>query len=52
MSTPLWTTADPLIALLAETPLVRERGGESLQRQLHQQIRAAILSGRMPSGAR
>ncbi len=52
MSTPLWTTADPLIVLLAETPLVRERGGESLQRQLHQQIRAAILSGRMPSGAR
>ena len=41
-----------LTDLLIETPLVRERGGESLQRQLQQQVRHAILQGRLPSGTR
>ena len=44
--------ADPLIALLAESPLARHPGADSLQRQLQHNIRHAILNGRLPSGTR
>lgn len=42
----------PVLDLLLETPLVRDKAGASLQRQLHQRIRGAILDGRLPSGCR
>jgi GntR family transcriptional regulator/MocR family aminotransferase len=45
-------SAGPVLDMLLETPLVRDRNGESLQRQLHRRIRHAILSGRFPSGCR
>jgi GntR family transcriptional regulator/MocR family aminotransferase len=45
-------SAGPVLDLLLETPLVREKAGASLQRQLHQRIRGAILDGRLPSGCR
>ncbi|MGG1947960.1 PLP-dependent aminotransferase family protein [Trinickia sp. NRRL B-1857] len=45
-------SADPVLDFLLETPLVKDRSGTSLQRQLHQRIRGAILEGRLPSGAR
>ncbi|RDU97530.1 PLP-dependent aminotransferase family protein [Trinickia dinghuensis] len=45
-------SAGPVLDLLLETPLVRDRNGASLQRQLHQRIRGAILDGRFPSGCR
>ena len=44
--------AGPVLDLLLETPLVKDRSGASLQRQLHQRIRGAILDGRFPSGCR
>lgn len=44
--------ADPLITLLTESPLTREAGADSLQRQLQQHVRTAILNGRLPSGTR
>lgn len=44
--------AGPVLDLLLETPLVRDPSGASLQRQLHQRIRGAILDGRFPSGCR
>jgi GntR family transcriptional regulator/MocR family aminotransferase len=44
--------ADPVLDVLLETPLLRDRNGATLQRQLHQRIRAAILDGRFPSGCR
>ncbi len=44
--------SDPLIELLSEPALARDRSAESLQRQLQQRIRSAILTGRLPSGAR
>jgi len=44
--------ASPVLDLLLETPLVRDRGGASLQKQLHQRIRGAILDGRFVSGCR
>ncbi|WP_042338918.1 MocR-like pyridoxine biosynthesis transcription factor PdxR [Paraburkholderia ferrariae] len=43
---------DPLVDFLLEAPLVRDREGESLQRQLLQRIRSGILEGRLPSGCR
>ena len=45
-------SADPVLTLLLETPLAKDRSGVSLQRQLHQRIRGAILDGRLPSGCR
>ncbi|MGN6653616.1 MocR-like pyridoxine biosynthesis transcription factor PdxR [Trinickia sp.] len=45
-------SAGPVLDLLLETPLVRDKAGASLQRQLHQRIRGAILDGRLPSGCR
>jgi GntR family transcriptional regulator/MocR family aminotransferase len=45
-------SADAVLDLLLETPLVRDRTGTSLQRQLHERIRGAILDGRLPSGCR
>lgn len=44
--------ADPLVALLCELPLTRQRAAGSLQRQLQQRIRQAILEGRLPCGTR
>ena len=44
--------ADPLIALLTESPLSRKPSADSLQRQLQQHIRSAILNGRLPSDTR
>lgn len=38
--------------VLLAAPLVRDRSGTSLQRQLHQRIRDAILDGRFVSGCR
>jgi GntR family transcriptional regulator / MocR family aminotransferase len=45
-------TPDPLVDFLLETPLERNREGESLQRQLLHRIRSGILEGRLPSGCR
>ncbi len=45
-------SAGPVLDLLLETPLARDRAGVSLQRQLYQRIRSAILDGRLPSGCR
>ncbi|RKP48469.1 PLP-dependent aminotransferase family protein [Trinickia fusca] len=45
-------SSSPVLDLLLETPLVRDRDGESLQRQLLHRIRGAILDGRLPSGCR
>ncbi|WP_206956965.1 MocR-like pyridoxine biosynthesis transcription factor PdxR [Trinickia acidisoli] len=45
-------SASPVLDLLLETPLLRDRSGASLQRQLHQRIRSAILEGRLLSGCR
>jgi GntR family transcriptional regulator / MocR family aminotransferase len=45
-------TSDPLVDFLLETPLERDREGESLQRQLLHRIRSGILEGRLPSGCR
>ena len=42
----------PLVDFLLEAPLVRDRNGESLQRQLLHRIRSGILDGRLPSGCR
>lgn len=42
----------PAIDFLLETPLVKDRSGVSLQKQLHERIRGAILDGRFPSGCR
>ena len=42
----------PVLDLLLATPLVRDRSGASLQKQLHERIRAAILDGRFASGCR
>ncbi|QIL72985.1 PLP-dependent aminotransferase family protein [Diaphorobacter sp. HDW4B] len=44
--------ADPLIALLTKSPLSRQPSADSLQRQLQQHIRSAILNGRLPSDTR
>lgn len=43
---------DPVRHVLLEAPLVRDRQGDSLQRQLLARIRNAILDGRFPSGCR
>ena len=45
-------SAGPVLDVLLDTPLVRDKNGASLQRQLHQRIRGAILDGRFPSGCR
>lgn len=42
----------PVLDLLLATPLVRDRSGASLQKQLHERIRGAILDGRFVSGCR
>jgi GntR family transcriptional regulator/MocR family aminotransferase len=42
----------PVLDLLLAAPLVRDRSGATLQRQLHERIRGAILDGRFPSGCR
>ena len=44
--------ASAVLDLLLETPLVRDRSGASLQKQLHERMRGAILDGRFPSGCR
>ncbi|MDR2333938.1 MAG: PLP-dependent aminotransferase family protein [Burkholderiaceae bacterium] len=44
--------SEPLVALLTETPLVREPQADALQRQLHRHIRSAVLNGRLPAGTR
>jgi GntR family transcriptional regulator / MocR family aminotransferase len=44
--------SSPLVDFLLETPLVRDREGESLQRQLLHRIRTGILDARLPSGCR
>jgi GntR family transcriptional regulator/MocR family aminotransferase len=44
--------ASPVLNLLMETPLVRDRSGASLQKQLHERIRGAILDTRLPAGCR
>ena len=43
---------DPVRHVLLDAPLVRDRQGDSLQRQLLTRIRDAILDGRFPSGCR
>jgi GntR family transcriptional regulator/MocR family aminotransferase len=42
----------PQLDFLLQTPLTRQRGGESLQRQLLHRIRTAIIDGRLPTGCR
>lgn len=48
----LTTAMDPIRDVLLDAPLVRDRGGDSLQRQLLNRIRDAILDGRFPPGCR
>lgn len=45
-------SASPILDALLGATLSREKGSESLQRQLHRQIRGAILGGQFPSGSR
>lgn len=42
----------PQFDFLLQEPLSRERGGDSLQKQLLHRLRAAVLDGRLPAGSR
>ncbi|WP_398498171.1 PLP-dependent aminotransferase family protein [Variovorax sp.] len=49
---PSATLSDPVRRALLEAPLVREREAGSMQRQLHERLKRAILDGRLAPGTR
>ena len=46
------SSSSPIPQVLLETPLVRGRDAAPMQRQLHQQLKQAILCGRLAPGSR
>ncbi|MGQ3128517.1 GntR family transcriptional regulator, partial [Variovorax sp.] len=49
---PSATLSDPVRRALLEAPLAREREAGSMQRQLHERLKRAILDGRLAPGTR